>query len=70
MLRDYTENTAKDIDRVRELLARKAELEARIVQDIVNFEDQYQVIIDTVRFQRVVTRSPKTVYTELTLLLE
>lgn len=70
MLKDYTENTRMDIDRVRELLARKAELEARIVQDIVNFEDQYKVIIDTVRFQRMITRSPKTVYTELTLLLE
>lgn len=76
MLRDFTErrdksrSIARELENVRELLQAKAELEARIVQDIVNFEDEYKVIIDKVRFQRLVTRSPRTIYTELTLLLE
>lgn len=76
MLRDFTEkrdetrSIARELENVKELLQRKAELEARIVQDIINFEDQYKVIIDRVRFQRMVTRSPRTIYTELTLLLE
>jgi hypothetical protein len=70
MIRDFTENTSKDIDRVRELLKQKGILEAHIVQQIINFEDTYRVIIDKVRFQRMVTRDAKTIYTELTLLVE
>ena len=70
MISDFTENTRNDIDRVRELIKQKGILEAHIVQEIVNFEDEYKVIIDKVRFQRMVTRDMKTVYTELTLLVE
>ena len=70
MIRDFTENTSKDIDRVRELFKQKGILEAHIVQQIINFEDEYKVIIDKVRFQRMVTRDMKTTYTELTLLVE
>lgn len=70
MISDFTENTSKDIDRVRELLKQKGILEAHIVQQIINFEDTYRVIIDKVRFQRMVTRDVKTIYTELTLLVE
>lgn len=75
MLRDFiqdneTKAISHDVEMVRELLQAKAELEARVVQDIVNFEDRYGVVIDRVRFQRLVTRSPKTIYTELTVLLE
>ena len=70
MISDFTEATSNDIDRVRELLKQKGILEAHIVQEIVNFEDEYKVIIDKVRFQRMVTRDMKTVYTELTLLVE
>lgn len=70
MSSDFTENTSKDIDRVRELFKQKGILEAHIVQQIINFEDTYKVIIDKVRFQRNVTRDIKTTYTELTLLVE
>lgn len=71
MLRDFSDNNmSKDLERVRELLKQKGILEARIVQQIIDFEDEYKVIIDKVRFQRMVTRSPKTIYTELTLLVE
>jgi hypothetical protein len=70
MISDFTENTSKDIDRVKELIRQKGILEAHIVQEIINFEDRYQVIIDKVRFQRMLTRDMKTVYTELTLLVE
>ena len=71
MLRDFSDNNmAKDLERVRELLDQKRILEARIVQQIIDFEDEYKVIIDKVRFQRLVTRSPQTIYTELTLLVE
>jgi predicted component of type VI protein secretion system len=71
MIRDFsTEQVAKDVDRVKELIKQKGILEAHIVQEIINFEDEYKVIIDKVRFQRLVTRDMKTVYTELTLLVE
>lgn len=78
MIRDFTsvgeknetKAIGKELEEIRELLQAKAELEARIVQDIINFEDTYKVIIDRVRFQRMITRSPRTVYTEVTLLLE
>ena len=70
MISDFTENTRNDIDRVRELIKQKGILEAHIVQQIINFEDTYKVIIDKVRFQRMVTRDVKTIYTELTLLVE
>lgn len=71
MIRDFSDDDmSKDLERVRELIRQKAILEAHIVQQIINFEDTYKVIIDQVRFQRKVTRSPKTVYTELTLLVE
>ena len=70
MVRDFTEATSNDIDRVRELFKQKGILEAHIVQQIINFEDTYKVIIDKVRFQRNVTRDIKTIYTELTLLVE
>lgn len=75
MLRDFRNRTSRkalslNVEKIRELVQAKAELEARIVQDITNFEHEHRVVIDHIRFSRQVTKTPETIYTEISLLLE
>jgi len=68
--RDKRKDLSDNVERIQLLIEAKNELEARIQQDITNFEYEHKVVIDKVRFARHITRTPSTIYTELSLLLE
>lgn len=59
----------KELEKVKEFFAEKTELEKKFIQMIVEFEEKHGVIIDSVRFQRVGTRTAKTIYTDLSIVL-
>ena len=59
-----------DLEKVKKFFQEKRVLEEEIIKEITKFEEEYNVIIDTIRFQRVGTRLPNTIYTELTIILQ
>lgn len=75
MLRDFRNNkkiaiASKSAEEIERLFKHKSEMEENIAKHISDFEGQHGVIIDRVQFSRHITRTPNTVYTDLSILVE